>query len=264
MTDDEKELAKITADAMVKPLGNLVERLFGGAVDQIGGEWEDRLKARRQVRRVKLYLKIKAQLDAAGIEPREIPEKIWLPALQAASLEDEETLQDKWAALLANAADPRNLTTILPSFPTILAGLSARDAQFLDALYSALGQSAQKNRIPSLTHLVLQRDQLLSIYVGSGLSRTKHLGALIGYGFSDEKVATDLDLADFGATLATLLSYGLMHERASAKIRNVRPKISERDHNITIDNIETQASYYLSHLAISFVRACQAPSRADK
>lgn len=58
MTDDEKALFKVTADAAIKPFGNLLERLFGGAVDQIGGEWEGRLMVRRLMRRVKVYAKL--------------------------------------------------------------------------------------------------------------------------------------------------------------------------------------------------------------
>src|ERR1019366_10408462 len=112
MTDEEKQLFRVTAEATLKPFGNLLERLFGGAVDQIGGEWEDRLKARRCLRRAKVYAKLKQQLDDAGFEPQEIPEKIWVPALQAVSLEDHETLQDKWASLLANAANPESAQSV--------------------------------------------------------------------------------------------------------------------------------------------------------
>src|ERR1035438_3080001 len=106
MTDDERQLFKVTAEATLKPFGNLLERLFGGAVDQIGGEWEYRLRARRLLRQAKVYAKLKQQLDDARIDPQKIPEKIWIPAVQAVSLEDDETLQDTWASLLANAANP--------------------------------------------------------------------------------------------------------------------------------------------------------------
>src|ERR1022692_379693 len=135
MTDEEKQLFRVTAEATLKPFGNLLERLFGGAVDQIGGEWEDRLKARRFLRRAKVYTKLKQQLDDSGIDPQEIPEKIWVPALQAVSLEDDETLQDKWASLLANAASPGGSTPVTVQFPKILANLSARDATFLDLYF---------------------------------------------------------------------------------------------------------------------------------
>ena len=136
MAIDEKDVLKIGMDAAVKPFANLLERLFGGAVDQIGGGWEDRLKARRYVRLVKLYAKIQDRLDEAGIDPHEIPEKIWVPALQAASLEDAETLQDKWACLLANAASPA--ATVHPAFVEILNAMAPLDAVVLDETYKCL------------------------------------------------------------------------------------------------------------------------------
>jgi hypothetical protein len=54
--------------------------------------------------------------------------------MQNASLEGDDNLQDKWAALLANAADPTQ-ATVLPAFPEILRQLSNHDARFLSRLY---------------------------------------------------------------------------------------------------------------------------------
>lgn len=130
VTDEEKQLLKVTAEATLKPFGNLLERLFGGAVDQIGGEWEDRLKARRLLRRAKVLAKLKQQLDDAGFEAQQISERVWVPALQAVSLEDDDTLQDTWASLLANAANP-DVDPVPPAFPEILGQLTAREVGFL-------------------------------------------------------------------------------------------------------------------------------------
>lgn len=47
-----------------------------------------------------------AQLKAAGREPQPIEPKLLLSLVHATSLETDETLAKKWAALLANAADP--------------------------------------------------------------------------------------------------------------------------------------------------------------
>ena len=121
VTDEEKQLLKVTAEAALKPFGNLLERLFGGAVDQIGGEWEDRLKARRLLRRAKVLAKLKQQLDDAGFEAQQISERVWVPALQAVSLEDDDTLQDYVSALhlpelatLINAGGWRHVRVTVP------------------------------------------------------------------------------------------------------------------------------------------------------
>src|SRR5262249_30877797 len=129
------DLFKIGVDAAVKPFGNLLERLFGGAVDEIGGMWQDRLKVRRQLRRMKLFERLQKQIEAAGIDPKEIPEKIWVPALQAASIEDDEGLRERWASLLVNAANPKG-ASVSESFPRILANLTPRQVVILDRYFA--------------------------------------------------------------------------------------------------------------------------------
>jgi hypothetical protein len=55
--------------------------------------------------------------------------------LEGASLQEDPHLQDIWANLIANAADPREQNRVLPSFPLILKELTSRDAKFLDRFY---------------------------------------------------------------------------------------------------------------------------------
>jgi hypothetical protein len=74
LTDDEKEIAKIGAEAALKPFANLIERLFGGPVDEIGGMWQESLRVRRLARRVRLYEKLTRRIAVLGIDPQEIPE----------------------------------------------------------------------------------------------------------------------------------------------------------------------------------------------
>jgi hypothetical protein len=54
--------------------------------------------------KLKLRKKVEKVVDEAGFNPCTVRDSVAVPLLQAALLEDEETLQDKWANLLANAA----------------------------------------------------------------------------------------------------------------------------------------------------------------
>jgi len=143
MTEDEKEILKAGADAAIKPFSNLLEKLFGGCVEEIGGMWQDELKVRRLHRRLKLYKRVQRMIADAGIEPKRIPENIWMPVLQAASAQDDETLQEKWAALLTNASVAESDNEVLPSFPEILKQLTPVEAKLLDAVYDETVESAQ-------------------------------------------------------------------------------------------------------------------------
>ncbi len=144
MDRDSKELVKIAAEAAVKPFGDILSKLVGGPAEQVGGIVTDALAAirqdidqKRQEKRVRKVLK-KAQdaIDNAMFEPRAVPDYILMPLLQGAALQDDETMQDMWANLLANAANP-NGGSIPPVFTKILSELSPNDALFLDRFADA-------------------------------------------------------------------------------------------------------------------------------
>lgn len=77
-------------------------------------------------------------LAAVGREPQAIEPKVLLPLVQAAALETNETLSNKWAALLANAADPIQRVAVQPGFTEALRQLMPVDAQILAWVYSGV------------------------------------------------------------------------------------------------------------------------------
>ena len=66
---------------------------------------------------VKLCRRAKQLLDDAGLQAHEVRPGVLVPILEGAALaDDDEALQDRWAALLANAAT-KPADAIPPSFP---------------------------------------------------------------------------------------------------------------------------------------------------
>jgi hypothetical protein len=90
VNEDEQQFVKAGAEAAMKPFASLIERLFGGSVDEIGGMWQDSLKARRQIRAARLFAKVQAQIEAASFESQAVPDYIWIPLLNAATMQDDE------------------------------------------------------------------------------------------------------------------------------------------------------------------------------
>jgi hypothetical protein len=82
----------------------------------------------------RLSARATAMLNAVGRTPRYVSPKLLVPLVQAASLETDPTLADHWAALLANAADPKQKQKPLPSFPEILRQLTTTEAMLLTAI----------------------------------------------------------------------------------------------------------------------------------
>jgi hypothetical protein len=103
-------------------------------------------------------------LPGLGLRPREVELNILHPILESASLHNDADIQETWANLLANAADPRREVTVEPSFPSILKELTSREVKFLSTLF----EEAQYNSQFEYTD-----QELLSVFQGERL-KTRH------------------------------------------------------------------------------------------
>src|SRR6266567_8649975 len=128
--------------AGAKVLAPFLEKIFGQAASEVGGmladpiaEWRKDLVRRRQERLIRIGSGAAQQIKDTGTEPIMIPDYIAVPLLHRATLVDDESLQEKWASLLATAAHPQLASSISHLFPVMLASLSPRQAQFLDVVF---------------------------------------------------------------------------------------------------------------------------------
>jgi len=149
---------KVGAETAFKPFSDLIAKLFGGPAEELGGILQDSLKVRRFARQLKLYKETQRLIVEAGFEPHRVPDNIAIPLLNAATLEDDDELQRRWAALLANAASPEN--SITPLFCDLLQQLSRDDALALDAIYREL--ILRMNRVGN-RHVNIESEEFIQI-----------------------------------------------------------------------------------------------------
>lgn len=94
-----------------------LDRLVAPGLEQGGGMIGDTVAYWRFKNKINLVLKAKAFLEAKGIEPQRVLPKVVAPLLEAGSLEGDDEMKARWAALLASAAsDPGKVP---PAFPRI-------------------------------------------------------------------------------------------------------------------------------------------------
>src|SRR5579863_2752768 len=262
MTGDDLELAKIGAEAAMKPFANLAERLFGGAVDQIGGAWEDRFRARREIRRIKLLKKVQEQLDKAGIDPNQISDSLSVPLVHEALLQDDEALQCKWASLLANASDPRQIAPVSTSFAAILKEFTGREVRFLDTFYDLVLARSQWNAgAQGLTEVHFNDHDLLSLYASSGLSYWPKLSSITIKEYKENKAEIDADRSGFALMMDLLKRNRVISEVADPKPIDVGGLLGNRRARVPVTvEIEIKSRYFITELGVSFVKACRAPS----
>ncbi len=136
-----KEIAKVTGQGLeiVKDSGAFVSRFIGGSLEQGFGIIEDKLKYLRWERQVRLMGRAKAFMAERGswMRFRPVPLNVAIPIFEAASLEENDDLQDLWARLLVNAADAESGIEVKRGLVSILQDFSQMEARLLQAIYDA-------------------------------------------------------------------------------------------------------------------------------
>ncbi|SDP94207.1 protein of unknown function [Rhodoferax sp. OV413] len=135
-----QEVAKATGKGIdaVREAGGFIARYVAGPLEEGVGILSDRLKYVRWERQVRLMQRADQFLREAGLEApsRAVPLKIAIPLLQAATIEDDDSLQDLFAALLVNAANAASGVEVHRSFIEILSQITPLEARILNVIYS--------------------------------------------------------------------------------------------------------------------------------
>ena len=117
-------------------LGRYVAKVIGTVPeDAVGLAFGDALKAKRWANAEKVFREAFSKMEARGVENlKEIDLKQIQPLLEAVSEESDETLQDMWADLLANAMDPNKDVHLQKVLINTLRQFEPVDAMILQAL----------------------------------------------------------------------------------------------------------------------------------
>lgn len=159
-----QETAKATSKGIdaLREAGGFFARIFGGSLEQLGGMFEDRLKFRRSVRLVrfaKRYEEICIEEGFSGaVKPVEM--KIGVALLEAASLEDNDELQDMYVRLLAVATDPNSTVEARRSFTTILQDFGPLELKLMRLIYTAPEGPFSTIRTGNFPHGYMEGDSM--------------------------------------------------------------------------------------------------------
>ena len=149
MTDDPKslveagkaiqEVSKATGKAvdLAEKFGAFISRFVAGPLEQGVGLFEDKLRYLRWERQVRLMDRAEQLMSSIGqsVPTKPIPLKLAIPLFQAASLEDDDYIQDMWAKLLVNASISERKIELRRAHIDILERLSPFEALILKKIY---------------------------------------------------------------------------------------------------------------------------------
>ena len=130
-------VAETTGKAIdgVRELAGFCGKILGPSFTEAGGMLGDGMRFVRWKNLQKIEAKMDAIHAARQVERvQPVPPKYAVPMLEAASWADDESLQDMWAALLANATDPSKRLNVKRVFSDVLGSLEPLDVHILKHL----------------------------------------------------------------------------------------------------------------------------------
>ena len=145
-----QEIAKTSSVAIkaTERLGSFLSKLIGEPAEIAIGVLSDRLKFMRWERQLRLAEKIEEIISERNLNGKTIPvpPKLAIPIIENATLEDDDSLQDIWANLLATAMSPKRPAKIKSSFIEIVKQLDPEDAKILKKVYELFLSKKENKR----------------------------------------------------------------------------------------------------------------------
>jgi hypothetical protein len=142
MSDDSeivKAVAQGTVEGAFAPFGKLITNLLGPVSEEMGYSLRDRFLAYRTSRTKRLLGRVQEIFEERQIEPHSVPPKLLSAVMENGSLEEDDSLQDRWAALLVNATGTQfGWELLTTSAPEILKQLNKWEAMLLERCCAAL------------------------------------------------------------------------------------------------------------------------------
>lgn len=233
MSDEENAalVIKTGIEQLMRPFQDLLDKLLGPAATVIGESLGDQTKVWQFKRRIRFMREVQRLAGESGLKINPIATRLFFPAYEAASIEDDDDMQTRWAALIANEAT--TVGSVHPSFIEILRQLAPQDAQLLDKLYD---------------NCIAKRTATATPWVGSVniVERQRRMDA----GENPEEAF--YNLVRSGLVQAT---YKLVGGKKQLKFLG--------NHAQFVKDPELKEEYELSEVAFKFVLACRAPKPSE-
>jgi len=121
-----------------------IQEFFDGVVPDFikdgVGILNDQVKFWRFKRQIDLIKNTNILIESSGLPKQQIPLKVLVPIIENSTLEEDESVQQKWANMLANAITGK--VEISPNYSAILKELSPLEVLVLDKIYTTVNKES--------------------------------------------------------------------------------------------------------------------------
>jgi Abortive infection alpha/Protein of unknown function (DUF2806) len=238
----------------INKAADLIHRLTGPVCDDIGAMISDSMKPYRAKNLVNTLRKTERILREAGLPANAVPTRLLFPIVDASSIEDDETLQEMWAGLLATTSQQTD--SVSPAFIETLKQLTPDDARHLEIICQDSVKHSNEVRKRS-TYLGKNVDLKDRICDGMGLAPW----AFGGFRFSgSEKFGPPPNVyPDLYVRL------GLIRSTFEVKSSFDKRDVDLRDYDDTHLKVDSEVDgwYEFTEYAARFLDACHGPVSAN-
>jgi hypothetical protein len=228
-----------------------LQRLTGGALEQLGGVAADWFRKKRFELAVSRIEGTVEKCRKAGFEnPKEVSLSVLIPWLESASIEENSNLHEMWESLLANSGDPRdNRKATHRSFIRILRQIEGPERKVLEGLHdlsapaTTAGDNSSHRGIPEYPK-------------NEDIRR-----AIEESGFEDSLSEARLNLAKMN-----LVRLGLCNKQDERSVLMVPTVKDEGDHSpglVQPTPFEGPPRIHINGFGRVFYEACQPPTTTD-
>lgn len=131
MEEETGSILKIT-----DRVSDLIQKLAGPMAEEVGLMLGDKVRVYRYKNWIETAKKTERMLHDAGLPPNAVPPRLLLPIIESSSIEDDDSVQELWAGLLATASQQTGFVS--PSFVETLKQLTPAEARHLEGIYKQL------------------------------------------------------------------------------------------------------------------------------
>jgi hypothetical protein len=236
----------------------LLKTLFGPSFDELAGLIADQVKLRRFNNQLKIISKAHEKLKENNIDPKHISLKILAPLIELSSLEEDETLQNKWSNLIAYILAGDKEIIFQQNCISILNKLSPDEAILLDRLHLMFLEKRkkrydfeverEKNRIknnPSYRPFPLKNIESYSLnqFTFSIKSLSKEL---------------EINIPELEFYISNLISLGILKWETGVAVNATKSSDDPDDRDIDVDvSVYNSVTFCFSTIGDKFVRICK-------
>lgn len=247
------QIGEAEIEASTEEMESFFAGILPGFAKEFGGIMTDTVRFWRWKNQVNIVRKARTKIEEAKLEGKPTQVKLLAPIMEGCSVEEDESLQEKWVNLLANAVT--GITDVETNFVDVLKSLSPLDAKVLDYCFDK-HEEFQRNATIAPRWIGEQfslSDERVEFLIEKLLRLNLiRLEKKRSFGISWSKdIPSDYDM--FGTSTIYPSEKLSVKQDAMEKLLDVVKDLSKKMHEMTEENEDCE----LTAFGLHFLRACK-------